>query len=65
VEELDSRLEPGAVLQFVDDNPITLGDLVGTPIQYIYGHRIYSLRVPKRTDTVALNEAVKARVNGG
>jgi hypothetical protein len=65
VEELDSRLEPGSILIFGDDNPITLGDLVGTPMQYIYGHKVYSLRDAEHTDIEALNDAVEAWVESG
>ncbi len=51
MDQFDSQLEPNSILLFNDQNPITLGDLVGTPLRYIYGHDVFSIR-----DTDALDE---------
>jgi len=60
MDELDSKLEPGSVLIFVDENPISVGDVVGTPLQFIYGHSVFTLRDQEAVDNAAMSGAIRA-----
>jgi 4-amino-4-deoxy-L-arabinose transferase-like glycosyltransferase len=53
VSALNEQLEPDSILIFNDAAAVTNGDIIGTPLQYLYGHSVYSLR-----DTVALDSQV-------
>ncbi|MFW5942847.1 MAG: hypothetical protein ACOCXI_13685, partial [Chloroflexota bacterium] len=47
VEALDARLEDGAILIFNDQTPVSMGDLLGTPLNYQHGHDAFTLRQPE------------------
>ena len=47
VEALDARLDDGAILIFNDQTPVSMGDLLGTPLNYQYGHDAFTLRQPE------------------
>ena len=59
MDDLNSQLEPDSVLLFIDQNPITLGDIVGNPLQYLYGHSVYSLRDVAELDIDTLRSVVE------
>jgi hypothetical protein len=59
MDDLNSQLEPDSVLLFIDQNPITLGDIVGNPLQYLYGHSVYSLRDVAEVDIDLLRSVVE------
>ncbi|MCI0574710.1 MAG: hypothetical protein L0332_19470 [Chloroflexi bacterium] len=58
VEALNRQLEPEAVLIFNDQSAVTLGDFIGTPLQFLHGHHVYSLRDPAALDPVVFRQAV-------
>jgi len=47
MDELNSRLAPNSVLIFNDQSPVGQGDFLGTSLQFLYGHTVYSLRQPE------------------
>lgn len=47
LDNLAGRLPAGAVLVFNDQSPVGQGDIWGTPLKFIYGHEVFTLR---RTD---------------
>ncbi|MEZ4517900.1 MAG: hypothetical protein R3C44_14145 [Chloroflexota bacterium] len=51
LQAFDEKLEPGSVLLFNDPAPIGQGDFFGTPLKFIFGHDIYTVR-----DLAAINE---------
>ena len=55
VDQLDrfnAELPPHSVLLFGDSAPVGVGDLLGTPLRFLYGHDVFVVR-----DTAALNRA--------
>jgi hypothetical protein len=44
--QLDAQFEPGAILIFDDEQAITQGDIVGTPLRFLFGRQVLSLREP-------------------
>jgi 4-amino-4-deoxy-L-arabinose transferase-like glycosyltransferase len=53
VEELNEQLDPNSILIFNDTAAVTKGDIIGTPLQFLHGHTVYSLR-----DPLALNQEI-------
>jgi 4-amino-4-deoxy-L-arabinose transferase-like glycosyltransferase len=58
VAALNEQLDPNSILVFNDAAAITNGDFIGTPLQYIYGHSVYSLRDSAALDIEAFETAV-------
>jgi hypothetical protein len=52
MDRLNALFEPRSVLLFGDPAPVGMGDLLGTPLRFLYGHDVYTLR-----DLHALDEA--------
>lgn len=65
MDDLDAQLNPESVLIFDDQAAVSQGDFVGTPLQYIYDHRVFSLRNPDALDTSSLQEAIGAWQQAG
>lgn len=57
---LEGVLPPDAVLLFNDPAPVGLGDVWGTPLKYVYGREVYTLR-----DLAAIDAAGLAGTIGG
>ncbi|MBE2224495.1 MAG: hypothetical protein IAF02_23340 [Anaerolineae bacterium] len=51
IDQLDAKLAPGSILIFNDPAPIGQGDLLGTPLRFLKGHYVLTLR-----DSAALDE---------
>jgi hypothetical protein len=58
VAALNEQLDPNSILVFNDAAAVTNGDFIGTPLQYIYGHSVYSLRDSAALDIEAFQTAV-------
>jgi hypothetical protein len=61
-EELDrlhAALPPHAVVVFNDPAPVGVGDVLGTPLRFLYGHDVFTLREPKALDARLFDEAVR------
>jgi hypothetical protein len=44
IAELNSLFEPRSVLLFDDPTPVSMGDVLGTPLHFLYGHDVLTLR---------------------
>ncbi len=44
IAELNALFEPRSVLLFDDPAPISMGDSLGTPLHFLYGHDVLTLR---------------------
>jgi hypothetical protein len=44
LDDLAGRLPAGAVLLFNDQSPVSQGDTAGTPLKFLYGHDVFTLR---------------------
>jgi len=68
VEQIDGfaeRLPLDAVLLFNDQAAVGQGDIWGTPLRFIYGHDVFSLRQPPESVAAPLVEAIKTWHNSG
>ena len=54
LESLDNQLEPASILIFNEPAAVTSGDFLGTPLRFLFGHDIYSVRDLESLDTAAL-----------
>ena len=57
--QLDQQLEPGAVVLFDDQNPVGMGDVIGTPLRFIFDHPVLALRDPQAVTPEALRALVQ------
>jgi hypothetical protein len=56
VESLSQQVEPGAVLIFNDPAPIGQGDIIGTPLKFLFGLDVFTLRDPDALATAVFAE---------
>ena len=54
LESLDDQLEPASILFFNEPAAVTSGDVLGTPLRFLFGHDVYSVRDLEKLDTDAL-----------
>ena len=52
LDRLSAELPPHSVLIVGDSAPVGVGDMLGTPLRFLYGHDVFVVR-----DTTALNDA--------
>ncbi len=65
VDALAERLPPDAVLLFDDQSPVGQGDIWGTPLKFVYGYDVFSLRRPPETMSAVLVESIETWQNSG
>ncbi len=53
-DALDHKIAEGSILIFNDQSTITIGDYFGTPLRFLYGHDVFSLRDREGLDPGAL-----------
>jgi hypothetical protein len=58
MDRLNALFEPRSVLLFGDPAPVGMGDLLGTPLRFLYGHDVYPLRAPGALDAARFDEAL-------
>jgi hypothetical protein len=58
-------LPPGSVLLFSDQAPVGRGDFWGTPLKYIFGHDVFTLRDLDALDDRQLADSIKSWQNNG
>lgn len=63
--QLDAQLEPHAILLFNDPQPITQGDIVGTPLRFLFGHDVLSVREVSPEQMALLQAAIDRWIAGG
>jgi 4-amino-4-deoxy-L-arabinose transferase-like glycosyltransferase len=56
MDRLNALFEPRSVLLFGDPAPVGMGDLLGTPLRFLYGHDVYPLRAPGALDATRFDE---------
>jgi hypothetical protein len=49
---LDAALEPNSIVVFGDSSPVGMGDIVGTPLRFLYQHPVLSIRRPELLGSV-------------
>jgi hypothetical protein len=63
--DIDHDLPPDSVLIFNDQSPVGLGDFWGTPLKFIFGHDVFTLRDLDGLDDGQLAESIKSWQNNG
>ena len=58
-DRLSTAFEPSSVLIFNDPAPVGIGDFVGTPLRFLYGQTVFTLRNPKALDAARFEETVR------
>lgn len=58
VAALAAHFEENSVVIFNDQTPVSLGDLLGTPLDFLYGHDVFTLREPAALDGSALRHQI-------
>jgi hypothetical protein len=56
--DFNDQLAPDAVLLFNYQAPVNVGDIVGTPLHFLYGHDVFILRQPDQLPPEALVETL-------
>jgi hypothetical protein len=64
VDGLAGRLPAGSILLFNDQSPVGLGDIWGTPLRFVYGYDVFTLR-RSDVDPVLVVEAIMMWQNSG
>ena len=63
--EINDVLPPGSVLIFNDQAPVGRGDFWGTPLKFIFGHDVLTLRDLAALDDTLLADTIKSWQNNG
>jgi len=62
---INDELMPGSVLIFYDQSVVGLGDFWGTPLKFIFGHDVFTLRDPNAVEDAQLAETLEFWQNNG
>lgn len=68
INQLDAvheQLQPQSILLFADPAPIGVGDYWGTPLKFLYGHHVFTLRSPNEANPALLVQTIKNWQNMG
>ena len=57
--DLNRQIEPGALILLDDQSPVGWGDVIGTPLRFIFDHPVFVLRDPQAVKSEALQAVVK------
>ena len=63
--QLSAQFEANSVLLFNDPAPIGQGDILGTPLRFIFGHDVLTLRDREQLDTSLFEQQVQQWQLGG
>lgn len=55
LQELDKRLDQNSILLVNDQATISLGDALGTPLRFLFGHDVYTIRSSQPIDALLVN----------
>lgn len=58
LDKFDEQLSPDSILIFNSQDQITTGDVLGTPLNYLYGHDAYSLRDIEKLEPDVFHDAI-------
>ncbi len=59
IEQFNARLAPRSLLIFNDPAPVGAGDFLGTPLRFLYGQAVFTLRAPQALDRGRLLATVR------
>ena len=59
LDRFNAALSPHSVLIFGDSAPIGAGDLLGTPLRFLYGHDVFTLRSADELDNARFAETIR------
>ncbi len=59
LERFNAMMPAHSVIIFGEVAPISVGDLLGTPLRFLYGHDVLTLRAPDALDRLRFAEAVQ------
>jgi hypothetical protein len=65
LDRLNTQLSPHAVLIFGDAAPVGIGDLLGTPLRFLYGHDVFVVRETAGLDGAKFAAAIQAWQQAG
>lgn len=63
--QLDRQLPQNSVLIFDEQAPIGRGDILGTPLRFLFGHDVFTLRAPQQLDNALLVRTIESWQNSG
>lgn len=63
--QLNAQLEPRAILLFNDPQSITQGDTIGTPLRFLFGHDVLSIRQLDAGHLALLETAIAGWLDDG
>jgi hypothetical protein len=58
-DELNASIPSHSVLVVNDPTPVGVGDVLGTPLRFLYGHDVFTLRDPESLDKERFHELVR------
>jgi hypothetical protein len=59
LDRFNADLPPHSVLIFGDSAPLSVGDMLGTPLRFLYGHDVFTLRDSGQLDRASFAEAIR------
>jgi hypothetical protein len=62
---LDETLEPGAIVLFTDPAAVGVGDTLGTPLRFLFGHPVFVVRQPESLNDERLAATVQQWLEAG
>ena len=65
LDRLSAALPPHSVLIFGDSAPVGVGDLLGTPLRFLYGHDVFTLRNVDALDKERFAEVIRVWQRAG
>jgi hypothetical protein len=65
ISQLSTQFDSGAVVIFNDAQAIGQGDIIGTPLKYLHGLEVFTLRNPDGVTTAVWDEALTQWQAGG
>jgi hypothetical protein len=65
LDRFNAKLPPHSVLIFGDAAPVGIGDMLGTPLHFLYGHDVFTLRDLGALDNTFFAETVEAWQRAG
>ena len=65
MERLNAGLPPHSVLLFSDAAPVGVGDMLGTPLRFLYGHDVFVVRDTTTLDRAQFADAIRGWQQAG
>jgi hypothetical protein len=65
LDQLNAAVAAHSILLFNDAAPVSQGDSLGTPLRFLYGQEVFTLRDPQAVDRQALAAAIRGWQTAG